>query len=156
MLADCMEQPDVTLVAALACLTQLYEIDSQSFERSGGWLEPPRFRRGTLHRLGTSLSQVALFWGIWITVHDDQLAPPWATPFIEPDCSPHHLLRLAASTHSSDHLWLLFPPRKPKAPLLIDKLSRSRLMPLSLSPRSYCIHSSASCSLLTSSPTASS
>jgi hypothetical protein len=37
MLADCIEQPDVTVVAALACLTQLYEIDSQSFERSGGW-----------------------------------------------------------------------------------------------------------------------
>jgi hypothetical protein len=69
--------------------------------------------------LYVTFGRVATFWGIWITVHDDQLAPPWETPFIEPDCSPHHLLRLAASTYSSDHLWLPFLPRKPKAPLLI-------------------------------------
>ena len=37
ILADRMEQPDVTVIAALACLSQLYKIDSQSFERLGGW-----------------------------------------------------------------------------------------------------------------------
>jgi hypothetical protein len=37
MLADCIEQPNVTVVASFACLAQLYEIDSQSFKRSGCW-----------------------------------------------------------------------------------------------------------------------
>jgi hypothetical protein len=37
MLANCIEQLDVTVVAALACLTQLHEVDSQSLEWSGGW-----------------------------------------------------------------------------------------------------------------------
>jgi hypothetical protein len=37
MLANCIEQLDVTVIAALAYLTQLYEVDSQSFERSGSW-----------------------------------------------------------------------------------------------------------------------
>jgi hypothetical protein len=32
-----MEQPDVAVVAALACLTQLYKIDGQSLKWLGCW-----------------------------------------------------------------------------------------------------------------------
>jgi hypothetical protein len=38
ILADRMEQPDVTVVATLSGLMQLYKIESQSFKRSGCWL----------------------------------------------------------------------------------------------------------------------